>query len=325
VRDPGYMAMAVNEALRRLGHTGVVDPSAIRVLAGGMSGSAVIAFTLDGVPVVLKRTPASNRDATLMERAVREARFYRDLAERVPVRTPRVLGSDLDPESGVLLLLAAHGLQPPLDAWAGEDYAEVAGELGRFHAAMREVVLPSWVGMASPQTAGQGLEATRMWRDFARTTGLVAGAMLRQMARTIARVVEIDAATGAGPLTLCHGDFHAGNLLRASDGAWVWADWQDVRIGPGVDDLSFFWQRAFAATDAESEPTFTALVDAYWAGLAATGDPGMSRAAFDRALAWSELRGWLLAWPPYLGYLSSTQQERVVARIAALLRDRVDR
>ena len=29
--------------------------------------------------------------------------------------------------------------------------------------------------------------------------------------------------------------------------------------------------------------------------------------------------GWLVAWPPYIGYLSQTQRRRVVARIAALL------
>jgi len=49
------------------------------------------------------------------------------------------------------------------------------------------------------------------------------------------------------PLTLCHGDAHHENLLTRDDGAWVWADWQEVGIGCGVDDVSFFYQRSMAA------------------------------------------------------------------------------
>jgi len=319
-RDRGEPA--IRDAMHRLGVAGEVDAGGLRVLAGGMSGSVVCRFTLDGRDVVLKRTVAGHRNAVLLARARREVWFYRELAGRVPVRVPAMIGSAIDPEAGTLLLLAACDPAPPPESWPDAGYAEVARDLGRFHAAMRGVPLPAWMPSASATTPGQRRDAAESWRTFVETTRLIPDGLHRRMEETIARVAELDAAIPAGPATLCHGDFHAGNLLRDADGRWVWADWQDSRIGPGVDDLAFLWERAFSAVEARLPP-FDAMVEAYWAGLAEAGGPGMDRVAFGRALAWSELRGWLIAWPPYLGYLSRAQQERVVARIAWRL-DRVD-
>lgn len=315
---------AIRFAVQRLGVRATAEVDDIRVLAGGMSGSSVTAFVLNGVRVVLKRTVPGGPDASLRERATREVRFYCELAGVVPVQVPTLLGADLDPAGGTLLLLAACEPVPPPDAWTDVAYAEVARDLARFHAAMRKVPLPSWVPVPSTPTLGQYRGAAESWQAFAAATGLIPDGLLRRMEATIARVTELDAAIPAGPATLCHGDFHAGNLLRDRSGAWVWADWQDLRIGPGVDDLAFFWERAFAASG-DADPPFDLMFEAYWTGLAEAGDPGMSRAAYGRALAWSELRGWLIAWPPYLVYLTPARQERVVARIEALLREGVGR
>ncbi|MGN6486132.1 MAG: phosphotransferase, partial [Thermomicrobiales bacterium] len=142
--ESGELVDTIRAAVGRLGWQGAPDAGSIRLRAGGMSGSAVYAFTLDGVPMVLKRTVPFRRNTSLMERAAREVRFYRELADRVPVRTPRMLGSDLDPESGALLLLAAYEATTS-EVWARQDFAAVGRALGRFHAAMREVALPAWV------------------------------------------------------------------------------------------------------------------------------------------------------------------------------------
>jgi len=321
VGDSGGMVTTVQDALHRLGRTDVIEAERVRVLAGGMSGSAVYAFVLDGKPVVVKWTVQDRGDAGMVQRAQREVRFYRELARIVPVRVPRLLGSTPGDAGDVLLLLEASEPAPPPSIWPDADYAGVARDLGRFHTAMRSVALPSWVPAAPATSAEQCRAATDAWRSFASGAGrgIVPDSLLRHMERTIAQVPERDARLDSGALTLCHGDFHTGNLLRRPDGTWVWADWQEVRIGAGVDDLAFFWQRAFAATEADAGPPFDAIVEAYWAGVNDAGDPGTSRETFSQTLRWAELRGWLVAWPPYLGYLSQTQRRRVVARIAALL------
>jgi len=91
-----------------------------------------------------------------------------------------------------------------------------------------------------------------------------------------------------------------------------------VRLGPGVDDLAFFWQRAFVAAD--TPPPYDAMVQAYAAGLATVDGPPVSREQLDRVLAWAELRSWLVDWPSYLGDLSTVRMERVLQRIDTLTR-----
>jgi aminoglycoside phosphotransferase (APT) family kinase protein len=57
------------------------------------------------------------------------------------------------------------------------------------------------------------------------------------------------------PACLIHGDLHAGNLLRDAEGASVWADWQEVGIGQGPEDLALLWQRAeFDGADRPAPP-----------------------------------------------------------------------
>jgi aminoglycoside phosphotransferase (APT) family kinase protein len=41
-----------------------------------------------------------------------------------------------------------------------------------------------------------------------------------------------------------HGDCHAENLLRDADGTVVWADWAEVGVGRGPEELAILWQRA---------------------------------------------------------------------------------
>ena len=121
----------------------------------------------------------------------------------------------------------------------------------------------------------------------------------------------------AMPTTLCHGDLHADNLLRGMGGEWIWADWQEVRLGPGVDDLAFFWARAFAV--AGSPPPFDAMVRAYSAELQAVSGTQLEQERLAEALAWAELRSWLVDWPAYLGALPGATVERVLLQIDALI------
>ncbi|MGB3328935.1 MAG: aminoglycoside phosphotransferase family protein [Thermomicrobiales bacterium] len=318
--DADRMMATITRALDRLGMEGSVDPACVRRLTSGMSGSEVIAFCLDDRDVVMKRTVARAGGA-LDPRAVREVRFYRDLAAVVPVTVPGMIGSFLDDQAEAMLLLAACEPPPPPDAWGRQDLEDVAFAAGRFHALMRDVPRPGWLQPASVSSTEDCVAAVAGWRAFVAGpgAGLIADDLLQRMVVTIRAVPSRDRVVDLGPQTLCHGDFHAGNLLRGPGGGWVWADWQEVHVGPGVNDLAFFWQRLFASSDRDMTPMFPVLIEAYWFGLNAAGEAGMRRDALERALAWSELRGWLLAWPPYLGYLAPDQRARVLGRITRLL------
>ncbi len=131
------------------------------------------------------------------------------------------------------------------------------------------------------------------------------------------RIPALDSKLVTLPVTLCHGDCHAGNLLQGPNKEWIWADWQDLRLGPGVDDLAFFWQRALV--EAATPPPYDAMVQAYGAGLVTGDGLKITRDQLDRALAWSELRSWLVDWPSYLGVLSTARMESVLQRIDMLI------
>jgi Ser/Thr protein kinase RdoA (MazF antagonist) len=308
-------------ALRRLGQD-LAPSTTVRLLAGGRSGSSVYHLDRAGQGSVLKVTlPDADRQG--MTRARREVRFYRDLAMRVPVLVPRLLGVDFDTRAGVVMLFTAYEPSPSPDRWPECDYTGVAHQLGRFHATFWErsavASLPGWLRPKPRPTLAQSRTAARQWRALSERDDLrpMLQPYLRKLERLVMSVPALERRFVTLPATLCHGDCHTGNLLRNPDGEWVWADWQDVRLGPGVDDLSFLWQRAFAAAD--RPPPDDVMVQAYDAGLESVLGTRVPRAELGRNLAWAELRSWLVDWPAYLGALPTIRIERVIQRIVALI------
>jgi Ser/Thr protein kinase RdoA (MazF antagonist) len=316
-----HEALAV-AALRRLGRETAAAAPSVRLLAGGLSGSFVYSLDFPDEGAVLKLTlPSGERWA--MARARREALFYRDLAARVPVVVPRVLGLDHDEVAGGAVLLAAYAPSTPPDRWTEHDYAQVARQLGRLHATFGDrtaaSTMPAWLHAGPRVTPARCRAAARAWGALGERDDLrdALAPSRQRLERLVLAIPALDVRSTALPATLCHGDCHAGNLLRGPAGEWVWADWQEVRLGPGVDDLAFFWERAFAAT--EASPPYDAMVRAYGAGLEAAGGTPMPREELERALAWAELRSWLVAWPFYLGALPASRFERVLRRIETLI------
>lgn len=257
-------------ALRRLGREPAGASFASRVLAGGLSGSVVHHVELAGQDMVLKVTLPSD-DRQLMVRARREALFYQELATLVPVLVPRVLDLHLSETEGAVLLLAACLPSPSPDDWTERGYVQVAHQLGRLHATFwgktTESELPDWLRARPGVTPDQCQDAARLWRALGKREDLTEAlaSRRRSLESLLLNIPTLDPHMATTPATLCHGDFHAGNLLRDPAGEWIWADWQEVCLGPGVDDLAFFWQRAFVAAD--TPPPYDAMVRAYAAGL----------------------------------------------------------
>ena len=321
VDDVEHHAVVVDQALRRLGRAVTLDATSLRLLAGGLSGAAVYRVDLAGAAVVLKITPASVPHGLLL-RARHEALFYRDLATRVPVRGPRVLGLAGNSDSGIAILLDAHTPAPPPDAWQEQDFANAAREAGVLHATFRgstAATLPGWLRARETMTSERCQHAAELWWTLGRRDDL--GDAVRpvqpQINRLLDQLPERDLRYADLPATLCHGDFHPGNLLRSATGEWIWLDWQDVRFGLGVDDLTFFWQRAFAAMD--TSPPYGKMVQAYLDGLQTGNDSLIDPGHLEQELAWSEVRSWLVDWPPFLGFLPPHRVKRIMERISSLL------
>lgn len=106
---------------------------------------------------------------------------------------------------------------------------------------------------------------------------------------------------------LTHGDCHVGNLLRSSTGSTLWADWQEVCLSTGVDDLVFLWQRA--EFDGASPPR-DAMAAAYGSARHLGKDADLGR-----ALAACELRLLLVEWPEYVSYGTDAQRRIMTQRL----------
>jgi aminoglycoside phosphotransferase (APT) family kinase protein len=140
--------------------------------------------------------------------------------------------------------------------------------------------------------------------------------VLGLLARGVERVTTLQALRQATPMTLCHGDCHIGNLLYDAGDRLVWADWQEVGIGRGPDDLSFLLQRAVA--DGASVPE-TSLLAAYRDELIALTGTSLTLKTLQGIMDAFELRTRLLEWPPYLAMGDDRRIAAHVARIEQIL------
>jgi aminoglycoside/choline kinase family phosphotransferase len=219
----------------------------------------------------------------------REARFYLDLAERLPVRTPACYWAGGDADTGIFgLLLEDLGAFTGGDQIAGAttDQAAAALEwLGRMHAAetggghgaglawlpatdtdpmylslepMLQAVYPTFVEHWGPYAPPETLP----WVERM-TTRLTAALTDRLL-----------------PPTLIHSDFRADNLFfdTAAGNDVIALDWQAVAIGQGLYDLAYFLGGSL--TVEQRRASERDLVDHYREVLGASGVPVPDRGPF---------------------------------------------
>jgi hypothetical protein len=92
----------------------------------------------------------------------------------------------------------------------------------------------------------------------------------------------------------------------------VWADWQEAGIGLGPEDLSFLFQRAWAAGASVPQD---AAIRAYHLSLQTAVGQSIDLQTLRRVLDVSELRTLLLLWPPFLAFASAQHLSEAVCRL----------
>lgn len=229
--------------------------------SSGTTGRALVALHGDpGLParVFVKLPPFHPRQRELVDKTgmgVTEARFYRDLAGKMPVRVPAVVFADTDGAGYVMVLedLGATGctFPRPDDPDVATRAADIVGQLAVLHA-------PYW---ESPRFAPDGDlhwlvdRGTRggsggrfFVENAVREIGAEMDATWHRLAELyLAHTEEIVAMWRSGPRTLVHGDDHSGNLfidpsLESDVGAagrTGFLDWAVVQAGPGMRDVSY--------------------------------------------------------------------------------------
>lgn len=293
-----------------------------QVLQEGISGSHVYRIQLATDTVILKVALAKS-EPYVFQRAQREFNFYRTLAGRIPLTIPCMLSYYTDDDFGICILFAAYQPSGSPKAWQEEDYLEVAKQLASFHALFwkktEELSEFPWLRKPSLGTDSTQIQrAYDAWRHLSgqrRLRDVLAAQSFQSLYSKFEHIPTIDAIIHSFPMTLCHGDCHIGNLLRDSQGNLIWADWQEVGLGRGPEDVSFLLQRAlFAGGVVASE----SVIKAYQEHIEVQTGEEISLTAIKRVVDSAELRMQLLHWPFYLKQAPVEQISNMLDRIEML-------
>jgi aminoglycoside phosphotransferase (APT) family kinase protein len=274
------------------------------VLQGGISGSYTYHINLASEEVVLKATML-DAESYIVQRAQREAALYQDLADRIPLSVPRVLSIHTDDTHGIYLLLAAYQPSPPPAKWDEARYIEMAQQLGRFHATFWDktdtLTEFRWLRRREQESIDTEIQnAYSYWQNLKneqRFENVLTVRYYRLVHELLKQIKDIELVIQSLPLTLCHGDCHIDNLLEDTSGNLIWSDWQEVGLGRGPEDLSFFFQRARAS---DGKPPYDKMINAYQSSLEAVVDKEVPLVSIQRVIDGFELRTRLLHWPAYL-------------------------
>ncbi|MFV0256905.1 MAG: phosphotransferase [Acidimicrobiales bacterium] len=198
-----------------------------------------------GSLVVKMSVAGPNGDAARAGGAYRrEALAYRRLLRRSRVGHPRcyLVQARGDDASFVLEDLGDHRAVDQLDGLDVDDAATVVDALGRLHRQWQDQaeldridVRRSVPSSIAPATLEAGLRALdERWADRVPAETRSAYAALVADADDLVR-----AFSEAGPVTLCHGDPRADNLVFAPSGPVVLFDWQQLAVQFGAADIAW--------------------------------------------------------------------------------------
>ncbi len=206
----------------------------------------------------------------------REHCFYRDVADHLTIRVPRVYLNTLDPPCLVLEDLAP-ALAGDHLVGATRDQAERSIDLlSQHHAAWFEHPMLSsfdWMpGLDDPSVLTIGPMFEMGWPIFLERYGdELPERCLRWCEQFVTTIPEWIEGHVGDAVTLIHGDFRLDNLFFADDGSVAVIDWQLSMRAPGQTDLVYFC--ANNLTVQARRELEDGLIERYVAGLHSAGVP----------------------------------------------------
>ena len=176
-----------------------------------------------------------------------EARFYAEVAPRLPVNVPPCVhtGIDLDTGHGIIVMedLVAGGstFLTALSPYTVDQTAATLDQLARLHAAGRAGLRVDDTAWLAPRLGGYLDYVTEERLQDQLDDGRAAGIAppIRRADRLRAGLGVLAAHSTASAACLVHGDAHAGNLYLAPDGTPGLIDWQVVQWGAWELDVAY--------------------------------------------------------------------------------------
>jgi len=213
-----------------------------------------------------------------------EVRFYRETAHAIPLAVPGFLAAESKLGRGTTLVLAdvtetGATTGKPGDALTPAQAMLVIEQLARFHAFFSDKVAlgETYRWLAGPvrrleDHLGTALAVPLMQRGLRLAGKLVPGAIRRWAVRYARHRRGAMRFLANAPQTLVHHDCHAGNIFwRQSQPGLL--DWQLVRFGEGIADVSYFLATALQPEVRRMHETL--FLTTYAQALAAHGVTGL--------------------------------------------------
>lgn len=317
----------ITDALRASGvlpHGRVREARWKMIGTGKMGDNVRYELVYDGAPddaprSVVAKLPASDPTARASSAAQgsywREVSFYREVAPRIPMRTPRAYAALVDDDKASYVILM-EDMRPaePGDQITGCDAAraEIAiREAARLHAPFHGdpwlETLP-WVTQTTPENAQLGqMILTTLWPGFVERFGAAMSNDGRSLGERFVSAYAGFALAYTGPRTLVHADYRLENALFGTDQGGppiTVVDWQSCLHSCGLVDVAYFLGGGLPV--AERRAHERALVEVYRREMAGLG------VALDRDECWREYRRYSLhgVLITVLGSMLSGQDER---------------
>lgn len=276
----------------------VVDAQLRPLGTGQMCDSVRISLTYDepgaGPASLVAKLPAadeaSRASAIAYHSYEKEVRFYQELAESLPVATPRMHYADIDVPTAAFVLL----LEDRAPAQQGDQLRGCSVEVAT--AAVAELVnlhAPRWGDPTlaeldwlhgDPDAMATLLKQVMpvLWAGFQERYAADLEPHVKQAGDLV--FSQMDAwYSGDHVRTVTHADYRLDNLLLSPDGAITVVDWQTCVDGVGPSDVAYFLGAGLA--EDERREVEERLVRDYHAGLLARGVTG-----YDWDRCWTDYR-----------------------------------
>lgn len=175
----------------------------------------------------------------------REALAYHELLDGIDVDVPICHHAETDEHDGAAFLLEDLGPARAVDQLDGldpDDAMAVADALARLHRPWQQDSRLQAIPIRSATVAGLPTDALARGVDVVRSRW--ADTLTEAEQARFAQLVDLHPVLAerfalAGPVTLCHGDPRADNLVFRDDGRAVLFDWQQIAVQFGEADLAW--------------------------------------------------------------------------------------
>jgi hypothetical protein len=236
-----------------------------------------------------------------------EARFFGDLAEKLPVVLPRTYYAAVAPNAyqGIVVMenLCASGgrFGDPCAPFTPDQVASGLEMQARWHAVTADVAatLAPWLGVGSPavRAVAKVLFSRDYWDTYyAKSESPRLPRSLDNRERILRGFEALWAYEDGAAGSLAHGDAHIGNTFIREDGVVAFLDWQGVCVAPWSYDVAYFITGALSVADRRAHERD--LVKHYRSALAGAGGPVLDADDYWTAYRRHALHGFVWAATP---------------------------